>query len=212
MIIIGIGGKMGSGKNYVSDHYIVPTLIDLLKKKESNMILIPYYFSFGTCVKMELYGRDCNNVLSFSNLFLEKTNQSRTLLREYANNCGRDTFRKDMWIRELQILMDSQILQLSILNEQIKSFCYVPLFIIQDVRFPNEYEFIKKFNNNLLIRVEAFDRHSEKCNKEDVSGNDISETSLDNISFPYVIYNNLSNHDTIQDQVDKILQHFISKI
>lgn len=203
MIIIGISGKMGTGKNYISDNYVVPQFINYYQKKNPERILVPYYYSFGTGVKIELYGR--NKSLNFHNLFIDKKT-TRNIIREYATNIKKN-YDDDIWIREIDLQMQIQTKQLSLLNNKN----YVPLFIIQDVRFPNEYEFIKKkTSDHILIRVEAFDRNDIRIKHENIDPNHISEIALDNIIFPYTIYNNISNVHTVERQVISIMNHLFA--
>lgn len=202
MIIIGISGKMGTGKNYISDNYIVPHFINYYQKQNPDKILVPYYYSFGTGVKIELYGR--NKSLNFHNLFIDKKD-TRNIIREYATNIKKN-FDDDIWIREIDLQMQIQTKQLSLLNNK-----YIPLFIIQDVRFPNEYTFIKnKTSDHLLIRIEAFDRNYIRIKHENIDPNHISEIALDNTKFQYIIYNNISNVHTIEYQVICIMNHLFT--
>jgi len=180
MKLIGLSGKLGSGKNYIAEKVIAPHF-----KDKYNILII----GFGDQVKNELYARDTK--LTYNLLHDNKTFESRKKLQEYATENGRDKYNQDMWVRGLDI--------------QIQTFCKRSpkecLIIICDVRFINEAEYIKN-NNGLLFRIEAEQRTNIRYMKESNEDQEkynkicshISETNLDNYIFDYII-----NNDNILD-------------
>ena len=174
--LIGLSGKLGSGKNYIAEKIIAPVFAN-----EYNILII----GFGDQVKQELYAR--NLELTYDILYDNKTNESRQQLQQYATENGRDKYSEDMWIRGL----DMQI-------ETFKRRSYKnTLIIICDVRFKNEAEYIKK-KNGLLFRIDAPLRTQSRYWKE--SGGNLqlhqliskhrSEIDLDEYNFDYIINNN----------------------
>ena len=129
MKLIGLSGKLGSGKNYIAEKIIAPFFQD-----KYNILII----GFGDQVKNELYARDLS--LTYDLLYDHKSFESRKKLQEYATEYGRDKYNQDMWIRGLDM--------------QIQTFCNRSpkevLIIICDVRFQNEAEYIKSHKNSKL--------------------------------------------------------------
>lgn len=204
-ILIGISGKKGVGKNYVSEKYIIPLFIQKYNEKDSSKHLIPYFFSFGSTIKAELFAR--HKDLSSSDLLSDhKTYAIRKLLQEYGTEQGRDGHHKDIWIRQVSFWMETQIRSL---KQSGLHFDFIPLFIIQDVRFKNEFEFVSGFSNSLIIRIVSEQRHAEKCELENNKSNDnhISETELDDTIFQFYIFNDYV-HD-IKQQSTQIVDYYL---
>jgi len=183
MKIIGLSGKLGSGKNYIAEKVIAPYFTD-----KYNILII----GFGDQVKNELYARDLQ--LTYDQLYDHKTHESRKKLQEYATEYGRDKYNKNMWIRGLDM--------------QIQTFCKRSpkecLIIICDVRFLNEIEYIKA-NNGILFRIVSPCRTELRYWQE--SSNDLeyqkiskhlSEIDVDNYNFDYIIKNDKNELDLIQ--------------
>jgi len=176
MKLIGLSGKLGSGKNYIAEKVIAQYF-----KDQYNILII----GFGDQVKNELYARDLS--LTYDLLYDQKTFESRKKLQEYATEHGRDKYNQDMWIRGLDI-------QINTFKERSPKECLV---IICDVRFINEAEYIKN-HGGLLFRIDANERTELRYIKESNGdmekyysiSNHKSETELDNYNFNYVIKNN----------------------
>ena len=166
MKLIGLSGKLGSGKNYIAENIIAPYFTEIY-----NILII----GFGDQVKNELYSRDVT--LTYDLLYDKKTFESRKKLQEYATEYGRDKYNQDMWIRGLDM-------QIETFRRRSPKEVMV---IICDVRFKNEAEYIKN-KNGLLYRINANNRTNERYNKE--SNNDISK------------YNMISNHSSEIDLDD----------
>jgi len=177
MKLIGLSGKLGSGKNYIAEKVIAPYF-----KDKYNILII----GFGDQVKNELYARDLE--LTYDLLYDHKTFGSRKKLQEYATENGRDKYHKDMWIRGLDM--------------QIHTFCRRSpkecLIIICDVRFQNEADYIKKYNGKLFRIISPF-RTEQRYWQESSNENEFnkisvhqSEIDLDNYAFDYIIKNDLN--------------------
>jgi hypothetical protein len=205
MILLGVSGKLGVGKNYITEHYIVPKLIEKLSDK--NVQYVPYFFSFGTQVKIELYSRDTSSFLDYNNLFVNKSKQSRTSLQKYATENGRDVYRKDMWIRAIDMWMKVQLDNLSVINTHLTKKL-VPIFVVEDVRFENEYNYIKS-NSGILVLVESFKRNFQK-NLSELSNKDNeivheSEKGLEHLEFHLRLNNDPVNSDSIEFIIDNFI-------
>lgn len=179
MHIIGISGKMGCGKNYFAEKILYPYF-----KEKYNILII----GFGDLMKNELYARDL--YLSYDELYDHKTYETRQKLQQYGTENGRDKYHEDIWVRGLDI--------------QIETFSRRcgpdTLIIICDIRFPNEFEYVKS-KGGKNIRIESPNRSIDRYLRE--ANNDIdkltvikshrSELSLDNHSFDYIIKNDYTD-------------------
>lgn len=202
MVLIGIAGKMGSGKDYITTNYIVPYIEQTLRKKVLQLC-------FADQIKVNVMTK--YNV-SYHDLYIEKTQDTRKLLQIEGTEKGRNVYGVNVWINSLKNWID-------IFNNR-----GIEHFVITDVRFQNELQFIK--NNGIVIKVVAPNRTHERLLSE--SGGDptvyntlknhSSECDLDNLSdseFDLVYHNDddngkstlVSNNSYIQ--LKKILQnHF----
>ena len=203
MILLGVSGKLGVGKNYITEHYIVPKLIQRLSNNDVQYV--PYFFSFGTQVKVELYSRDTSSSLDYNNLFVNKSKQSRTSLQKYATENGRDVYRKDMWIRAIDMWIKVQLDNLKVINTHLTTKI-VPIFVVEDVRFENEYNY-RKSNSGILVLVESFQRNfqknlSELINKENDTVHE-SEKGLEHLEFHLRLNNDPVNSDSLEFIIDK---------
>ena len=89
----------------------------------------------------------------------------------------------------------------------------IPLFILSDIRFLNELEFVSSFPNSLIIRVEAIERHHLRCIQENHINNNnthISETELDQTKFPFYFFNDGTCDE--QEQAERIVQYYLKTI
>jgi dephospho-CoA kinase len=196
MIIIGLSGKMGSGKNYIAEKIIYPSF-----KDEYNILII----GFGDLMKNELYARD--TTLLYDELYDHKTFETRNKLQQYGTENGRDKYHQDIWVRGLDI-------QVETFRRRSNDKCLV---IVCDVRFQNEAEYIIK-KGGKLIRVVAEDRTNDRYLREAKGDKEQyqkiathrSETELDTYKFDYIINNSTTNLDfntdisNILDVIDEI--------
>jgi hypothetical protein len=212
MILLGVSGKLGVGKNYITEHYIVPKLIRQLSNIDVQYV--PYFFSFGTQVKIELYSRDTSSSLEYNNLFVNKSRDSRSSLQKYATENGRDVYRKDMWIRAIDMWIKVQLNNLNVINTHLTTKL-VPIFVVEDVRFENEYNYIKS-NSGILVLVESFQRNFQKNLSEliDNDKNNIheSEKGLEHLEFHLRLNNDPVNSDSIEFIIDKFIAELVCQI
>ncbi len=161
-MIIGLSGKIGVGKNHIGEQIIGKKLYDLGYKIN--------FLSFGDLIKYEI-GSRYDNIMNLDNLnnvhkilFLEKTKESRKILQLYATEYGRNGKNiriddatlynnKHMWSKGLYLQMQNILHKSYDKSKEI--------FIICDVRFINEVEFIKMING-CVIRINANNRNHDK--------------------------------------------------
>lgn len=212
MILLGVSGKLGVGKNYITEHYIVPKLIQ--KLSNINVQYVPYFFSFGTQVKIELYSRDTSSFLDYNNLFVNKSKDSRSSLQKYATENGRDVYRKDMWIRAIDMWIKVQLNNINIINTHLTTKL-VPIFVVEDVRFENEYNYIKS-NSGILVLVESFQRNFQKNLSELLNNSNEtvheSEKGLEHLEFHLRLNNDPVNSDSIEFIIDKFIKDLVGQI
>jgi dephospho-CoA kinase len=184
-MLIGLGGNLGCGKNYIAEKII------------SKYIINSLVIGFGDHVKVEasrLFG------FSFHELFVEKNKNSRKKLQTFATEENREILGQDTWINALKVWMD--IFETRGINN----------FIIPDVRFENEATFIKN-QGGLLIKVVAPDRTWEKALQETKGNKEEAEKILSHSSekgipdeyYDFVLDNTKSNEKNIESIIRKIL-------
>ncbi len=130
----------------------------------------------------------------------------RDFLQKLGTEAMRDGLHTNVWVNALfsdyvpqQYKIMKDIVKLSAEELVIKreSYAYHPSWCITDMRFANEYDFIKS-KGGILIRI----------NRPGVPQNDHpSETSLDNFKFDYVIDNNGTIED-FEKKIEDCLIHF----
>ena len=169
---IGVSGKMGVGKDYFAKHYLIDFIENTLKQK---CLVV----SFADVIKLNVM---VHNNITIDMLSGDKTNEVRTLLREEGQG-KKQVYGDDIWIRYTKAMGDLYMAR------------GIDHIIITDLRFKNEYEFIKSMNG-VVIRIDAPKRNEKRLRKESSNieqynalANHISETELDNMEFDYTINN-----------------------
>uniref|UniRef100_A0A6C0DZN7 Deoxynucleoside monophosphate kinase n=1 Tax=viral metagenome TaxID=1070528 RepID=A0A6C0DZN7_9ZZZZ len=142
-MIIGIVGKMGSGKDYIATKYILPFMEGVLRKKVLQIC-------FADQIKVNVMSK---GNFSYDELYVNKTPDSRRSLQIEGTENGRDVHGKDVWVN----YTDSWI---KVYKER-----GINNFIITDCRFKNEVEYIKK-SGGIILKVHAPQRNHERLYKE----------------------------------------------
>lgn len=198
-ILIGLSGKMGVGKDYIAHNILMP----YLEKKNIKTLMIAFadQIKVNTSVK--------HNINLFDMYDTKNENIRRSLQKEGTEN-GRDKYGDNIWINYVDKWTD------------IYSKRGIQAFIIMDVRFKNEAEYIKS-KNGLLIRIEAPLRNKERIINEKNSleiQKHISEIDLDDYKFDNIINNDyISNEENellnkdVKNQIYKIINmHIINQL
>lgn len=164
-MIIGVCGKMGSGKDYIVSNYIVPIL--------ERFGIRNIHLSFADQIKVNVIAKQ--NV-PFEEVFINKNRNTRQLLQSEGTENGRDVFGNDIWIKHYDAWM--------------KTFMTrgIQAIVTSDVRFRNEFDYIRS-RNGLIIKIVAGERNESRLRKESVSDMNIynkiknhkSECDLDNV-------------------------------
>jgi hypothetical protein len=202
-IIIGITGKLGSGKDYIANNVVIP----VLEKYASANKDIGRFMQCAFADQIKVNVMTKNNI-SYTDVYENKTSVSRQLLQKEGTDIGRKK-DKDIWIRYIDNWM------------KVYYHRGINIFVLTDVRFKNEYEFVK-FNQDaisIIIKIVADKRNNERLITE--SGGSIalyekisehpSECDLDDLrddQFDLIIKNDVDdnfNLDTVKLQFSKVL-------
>jgi hypothetical protein len=165
-MIYGFSGKMGSGKNYIAERIFIPMFEKMFPKRKVIHLAFADQLKINCIVK---YNLDRNNV------YYNKPPRIRSLLQSEGTEFGRNVYGNDIWVKYTQEW---------IYLFETKGFTD---FVITDMRFTNEAEFVKN-NYGKLIRVESPSQFYSTCNN--TTKTHVSETDLDNYKeFDLVLLN-----------------------
>lgn len=189
--IIGFSGKLGSGKSYIAEKLFFPKLSS---EKPTLCMAVADHIKVDLCVKRNI---------EYNKLFFSKDVETRRLLQLEATENGRMIYGENIWIK----ILDTWI--------KIYTSRGIKQFIITDIRFENEFEYIKSKGGKMILVI-AIDRVTTELLKETHGDehkiNEIklhsSEKGLDYMKdkFDYVIYNNINNEpNIIKNRVDEII-------
>lgn len=194
MVLIGIVGKMGVGKDYIYNILIK----EILKENKVEYLQL----AFADQIKINIMSK---KNIPYNDVYVKKTQKSRMLLQNEGTEHGRESIDKDIWVKYLDNWITVFI------NRGINNF------IITDCRFLNELEYIKK-QNGILIKIIAPNRNNERLIYEsnydqeiyDKIKNHKSECDLDNYllkEFDLVLYNDPGefNYDEYYSKLKNIL-------
>jgi hypothetical protein len=175
MKLIGVSGKIGSGKNYITTNVVIP----ILEKYNKRYLEL----AFADQIKINVISK---NNIEYDDVYKNKTSNSRQLLQIEGTEVGR-TFDKNIWVNYL----DNWI---KVYNDR-----GVSNFVVNDVRFINEYEYVKN-TGGIMIKVIAPSRNQKRLIQESNSDIEVlykisthrSECDLDNLDeskYDLIIYN-----------------------
>jgi len=178
-LIIGISGKMGSGKDTIAK--------EIMKSfPEYNFRRVSFGYNVKKIVSI-LTGFDMRTILSrkVKSIFLEDWNMTvGELFQQVGTNALRDVLNEDTWILSLFNNVNN--------GENI---------IITDVRFENEANAILN-RGGYLIRVNGDPK--KLSDNETRNSNHKSETELDNFKKFDIVYENLPPIENLQKLIEKI--------
>ena len=169
-LIIGISGKMGSGKSTVGN---------IFNEYFSSIGLKSICISFADSLK-----RDVENFLKVP---IDKNIPGiRQILQGYGQAC-KHVYGEDYWIKRLD-------------EKRTKELFDYKVIIISDLRFKNEEQYIKNNNgliHTIFIESEIREqRLRERGDKDLQAQNDISERYIPQGDF--ILYNNVSHSELVK--------------
>jgi hypothetical protein len=179
MQIIGLSGRAGSGKDYIASNIIT-----------KHYGYVP--FSLAWHIKTGLIGK---GAATYEEVFMTKPPRVRHLLQQDGTENGRDIYGMDIWL-------DTAFAWMRLVYEQWG----IARFVIPDVRFPNEVEYIQKYGGK-VIRIIAPQRIANSPLSLEARLHR-SETALDNFpldNYDGLLDNDIGSEDTLEDRVYNIL-------
>lgn len=120
--IIGLSGRAKSGKNYLAKHALLP--IGFVPMALAN------HFKVDAVVRD---GAPLDEVF-----FTDKSPETRDMLQKRGTEEGRHVFGEDIWIRTMEAWIAATVA------------AGVTRFVITDVRFPNEADWIKQIGGKVV--------------------------------------------------------------
>ena len=158
--IWGISGKAGSGKDYIYRTYFKP--------RRFKNISLAWHFKIGAVGK---------GIATYEEVFLTKPPHVRKYLQEEGTERGRMVYGENLWT-------DTAKAWIKLWNEEWG----ITDFIVPDVRFINEVNFIKEMGG-VVFRIDAPNRSANSPLTPEQRLHK-SETELDDYTgFDYVIKN-----------------------
>jgi hypothetical protein len=180
MKVIGISGKSGTGKDHITQNYIRPLGF--------HQWSLAWHFKVWTVGK---------GLATHEEVFFTKPPHIRKELQLEGTERGRMQFGENVWCdtaREWFVL----------LNEQWG----IDKFVISDVRFPNEVDFVKSMGGE-VIRIHAPTR-AENNSLSPEARLHISETALDNFTgFDHIINNDPEDAPYVGRQISLVLNGLV---
>ena len=191
MLIIGLLGHQGVGKNYLAEY-----IYNIISEKNKKVIIL----AFADHFKIDCIAK---HNIEYEKVFNNKDYETRQLLQKIGTEEGRNKYGLDIWINILYNWI-------KILNVRNK----IDYFIISDVRFQNEVNWIKKLNG-IVIKINAPNRHNKCLLKESENNREIlnniknhkSEIEIENI----INYDNIINND-YDDNINESINNIIDNI
>jgi dephospho-CoA kinase len=189
MEIYGFIGNMGCGKNYIAEKIFLPKL----KSKPTLVMAFADHFKITAI---------CFQNLTYDKVFGEKDNHTRKILQELGTELGRDKYGDDIWLKVMTNWM-------RVYNER-----GIERFIITDVRFENEVNFIKDLNGK-IIKIDAPNRNMDRLMKESkgdiIKINELakhrSEIYIKEFKdYDYIVDNSKENIKNVDNEIYKIIE------
>lgn len=177
--IIGISGRIGSGKD---------TLADFMIKELSNFKVERRYFAN----KIKEFHKELTGIGGYTqeekNLYLEDFGFTVGEGLQKIGEGLRQAYHKSIWVNSVLTGADKD--------------AYI---FLTDIRYPNEADYIKGVDG-LLIRLEGDPADVRKNSKRDLTH--ASETSLDDYKDFDIIYDNNKGLDELELFAKRIVNNF----
>lgn len=156
--LIGISGKLGTGKSFISNKVIVPLI-------ESNVLNSRVFvIGLGDQVKAK-----CVIEGGFDASYVEEDKKSIMRKRFQKEGMDKRAENADYWVNYVRCWM-----------KMFKEKGYTH-FVIEGVRFENEIAYIKE-NGGKVYRIVAQDRNRKKLEQEALSDPDVAKELQDHVS------------------------------
>lgn len=180
MILVGLSGGAGVGKTHLFNHYLKPW---------------GYYDApLADELKIRAVAR---GVASYEDAFYHKPPAVRKWLQEEGTERGRDLYGEDIWCQTLLARL-----------RRVSSHWGLQRFVVSDVRFPNEVNFILS-NGGIVLRVVAPERYAKNGMSDEARAHR-SERALDDFPdhrFTGLILNDPQYDGTLGWQIQTHLEN-----
>jgi hypothetical protein len=194
-LLIAVSGKLGSGKDYVIEHFILPWVTGSVSR-----------MAFADQIKITVASRD-DSISLRQCLEGKKSLELRRKLQIVGTEEGRDLYGPNVWVNTLE----NWIRLRKIRGDKLD------VVLITDCRFENEAQWIEQ-HSGLLIRVNAPQRNKQALEQEangsqeayNAIANHSSETALDSYPFKYVIDNDVEYESSSEDCTRVCLSDYVS--
>lgn len=174
MILLGLSGGAGVGKTHLYNTFLRPW---------------GYYDApLADELKIRAVAR---GVASFEDAFYNKPPAVRKWLQEEGTERGRDLYGEDIWCATLLAKL-----------QRVEAAWGLNRFVVSDVRFPNEVNFILD-HGGVVLRIEAPDRYANN-GLSDEARKHRSERALDDYPrslYSAVLYNDPEYASSIEEQL-----------
>ena len=198
VLIIGLAGKLGTGKDYIIENYLKPFIERgaFGSARKDNKLIV----AFADHLKVKVASE--NNDIDIADCIKShKPIDVRKRLQIEGTEKGRNIYGDNIWINTLE-----NWIYLHHKRNNIKTF------IISDCRFRNEAEWIENKMSGLLIYVNSPNRNKKALELESNNNSEVynkikshpSENALDNYPFKYTI-NNDEDDENIENQLKRII-------
>lgn len=186
--MIGISGKMGVGKDYIVNEF-------LLNKGIPTLVL-----AYADFIKFDAIAKRGK---TYEQVMITKDEETRGVLQRLGTELGRQIYGEFVWVN-----LVINTVRLHYERSGIKRFVFI------DNRFPNEVDFIKQFGK--IIRIKAPKRNHIKLlaeSKGDITvyaklAGHASETALDDMpdkNFDFVLNNDPEDSENTATQMNMFL-------
>lgn len=219
-MIIGINGKIGSGKDTIGEiiqglcltnknqTFEIKKFAGKLKQIGSILTGIPVEKFEDQEFKKVILGEEwgtvrhnpLNNIEPFTKFQFNELMSVREFLQKLGTEAMRDGLHTNVWVNALfadYIRNDDKLIRITEENLEEWQEGKYPNWIITDMRFPNEMEAVE-LREGITIRV---------VRPGTFVGTHPSETALDDADFDYEIIND----GTIEDLVEKVREILIKE-
>ena len=139
-MIVGITGKLGSGKDYIANNVVIP----MIKSRYRYL-----QWCFADQLKVNVMTK---RYIDYKSIYEQKTSETRILLQNEGTENGRGQ-NEHIWVNYFHNWT-------TVHNRR-----GVDLFIVSDVRFRNELDYIKS-QGGIIIKVLAPKRNLDRLNTE----------------------------------------------
>lgn len=178
LAIIGLAAKIAAGKDHMAS---------IISARRGF-----FQLSFADHLKMTLIGR---GEMTWEEAYVSKPKWVRERLQQYGTEEIRDTVEADFWVRALEGWIQT-------LHKRHK----MTKFVISDVRFLNEVEWIHE-NEGFIIRLDSDRESTEEITAEQTTHR--SEVSLDTYDFHHHVLNNEADAEEAEVAVIELVDLYL---